>query len=444
MSSQQSTERRSLASLPVRTIHGEVLDGAAAGATKAAGDKVTIGSAEGNDLVLADRYCSRYHLTASANPLGFELVDHGSTNGTYVGNVRIQRAMVPPGSVVRVGSTSLRLHEGATGTVEVHADDALGGFRGRTPAARRLMAQVARAAMAQASVLIVGESGTGKEVLARAVHDLGPRASLPFEVVDCGALVPALVASELFGHERGAFTGADRQHIGAFERARGGTVFLDEIGELPVSVQASLLGALERRRFRRVGGQKDLPVDARVVSATHRDLRGQVNDGSFRLDLYYRLAVVTLEVPPLRERREDIPLLVEHFLREGGHDGPVSELISPAAMSILTTHRWEGNVRELRNMVEAMMAMGELPSLAPAPSGKAAGAGAAQPNLDAALAPLLDEPYKRARTLLLDAFEKRYLATILERSGGNVAKAARGAAMDRSHLIELLQKHRLR
>jgi len=448
-----ATERRSIASLPVRTIHVEVIDGPSAGATsKVARDKVTVGSAEGNDVVLADRYCSRYHLAVEVDPLGFAIVDHGSTNGTYVGNVRVHRAVVPSGSVVRVGSTSLRLREGAGGTVEVHAEDSLAGFRGRTPSARRLMAQVARAATATASVLIVGESGTGKEVLARALHELGPRAGAPFEVVDCGALVPALVASELFGHERGAFTGADRQHIGAFERARGGTVFLDEIGELPVSVQASLLGALERRRFRRVGGQKDIPVDARVVSATHRDLRAQVNDGSFRLDLYYRLAVVTLEVPPLRERKDDIPLLVEHFLREGGHDGPVSELISPTAMASLATHRWEGNVRELRNMVEAMMAMGELPLLSGDPHSPSEGAPsegegppkAADLELSDALSPLLLEPYKRARSLLLDAFEKRYLATLLDRSGGNVAKAARSAAMDRSHLIELLQKHRLR
>jgi DNA-binding NtrC family response regulator len=439
-----ATERRSIASLPVRTIHMEVIDGPQAGSVvRGTGERATIGSADGNDLVLGDKYCSRYHLTVDAEQGGFQVTDHGSTNGSWVGSVRLHRGVVPPGTIVRVGATSLRLHEGDPGTVEVHAGDTLGGFRGRTPAARRLMAQVARAAAASPSVLIVGESGTGKEVLARALHDLGPRASAPFEVVDCGALVPALVASELFGHERGAFTGAERQHAGAFERAKGGTVFLDEIGELPVTIQSSLLGALERRRFRRVGGQKDIAVEARVVSATHRDLRSQVNDGSFRLDLYYRLAVVTLEVPPLRERKDDIPILVEHFLREAGHDGPIEELVSPAAMATLAAHRWQGNVRELRNMVEAMIAMGELPRLSV--SQMEMEAPATEPaKLADAVRPLLSEPYKRARSAVLEEFERCYLAHILERSGGNVAKAARDAMMDRSHLIELLQKHRLR
>jgi DNA-binding NtrC family response regulator len=431
------TERKTTDSLPVRTTQVEVLDGPMAGTVARGADVLTVGSADGNDLVLNDRYCSRYHLEIKSTPSGFLLTDHGSTNGTYLGPARIEKGTVPPATVIRVGGTSIRVVEGAVASVELLPGDSVGGFCGRAPATRRLMAQVVRAAAAQAAVLLVGESGTGKEVLARALHDLGPRSREPFEVVDCGALVPALVASELFGHERGAFTGADRQHIGAFERAGSGTVFLDEIGELPVAVQASLLGALERRRFRRVGGQKDIAVDARVISATHRDLRSQVNDGTFRLDLYYRLAVIALTIPPLRERAEDLPLLVEHFLEEMGCSESVSDLLSPAALAALGKHRWEGNVRELRNMVEAMLAMGELPALSVRD-------GAAPANDADPIQPLLDQPYKNARATLLHQFEARYLPHILTRAENNVARAARDAGMDRSHLIELLQKHRLR
>jgi DNA-binding NtrC family response regulator len=308
---------------------------------------------------------------------------------------------------------------------------------------RRLMAQVQKAAQADQSALVIGESGTGKELIARALHDLGPRAPRPFVTVDCGALTPTLVASELFGHEKGAFTGADRQHAGAFERADGGTLFLDEIGELPAALQSNLLGVLERRRFRRLGGRAEIAVNVRVVAATNRDLRADVNAGTFRLDLYYRLAVVVLGVPPLRERTDDVPLLVEHFLREAGHEGPVEKLVSPAAMRALAAHRWPGNVRELRNVIEATVAMGEAPVLhaAEAQSAAAPGGGTA---LDDALAGLLALPYKDARASLLHEFESRYLRALLARAAGNVSRAAREAGMDRSHLTDLIQRHNLK
>jgi len=282
-------------------------------------------------------------------------------------------------------------------------------------------------------VLVIGESGTGKELVARGLHDLGRRAAGPFVAVDCAALSPALVASELFGHERGAFTGADRQHVGAFERAHGGTLFLDEIGELSAALQASLLGALERRRFRRVGGTADIAIDVRVASATHRDLRAEVNSGAFRLDLYYRLAVVTLALPPLRERPEDLELLVSHFLREAGHAGPLDAVFPPATMRALATHRWPGNVRELRNLVEAALAMGEPPPLDAAPP----------PGADP-IERVLALGYRDARQRLLHEFEARYLAALFERADRNVSRAAREAGMDRSHLLELLQRHKLR
>jgi DNA-binding NtrC family response regulator len=256
---------------------------------------------------------------------------------------------------------------------------------------------------------------------------------MPFEVVDCGALVPALVASELFGHEKGAFTGAEKQHVGAFERAEGGTVFLDEIGELPIGLQASLLGALERRRFRRVGGVKEIAFAGRIVSATHRDLRAAINAGTFRLDLYYRIAIIALKVPPLRERPEDIPLLVEHFLREAG--APLSSLVSDAAMAMLQAQTWPGNVRELRNTIEALLAMGELPPPMPPDAGSLA----TDP-----IAASLSLTYKQAREAVLRAFEGRYVEHIVNAAGGNIAKAARDADMDRSHLMDLMRRLGLR
>ncbi|MBK8257955.1 MAG: sigma-54-dependent Fis family transcriptional regulator [Polyangiaceae bacterium] len=306
---------------------------------------------------------------------------------------------------------------------------------------RRLMAQVERVANSAAAVLILGESGTGKELVASAIHRAGTRKTLPLEVVDTSALVPALVASELFGHERGAFTGADRQHIGAFERARGGTVFLDEIGEIPPPVQAMLLGALERKKFRRVGGKVEIPLEARVVSATHRDLRDEVNAGRFRLDLYYRLAVVTLRTPALRERPEDVALLVEHFVREAGHDGPIDELFSDAALAALAKHAWPGNVRELRNLVEATLALGEVPSIDASLEGETASAVQVEDPKDL-FHSVLDLPYKRARARVLEELDSRYFERLMERSEGNVSKAARDAGLNRTYLIDVLRKRR--
>jgi DNA-binding NtrC family response regulator len=423
------------AALPVGTLKVEVVEGPDAGRSHEAGsESLSVGTADGNDLVLGDRTVSRFHLELRRRDDGVLVRDCGSTNGTRVGALRVERAVVPPGTVVHVGATTLRVGEGPRGTVPLHDGDALLGLRGRSAAMRRLMEQLTRAARTDAAVHVVGESGTGKELIARALHELGPRAGRPFVTVDCGALAPTLVASELFGHEKGAFTGADRQRAGAFEAAHGGTIFLDEIGELSPPLQATLLGVLERRRFRRLGGQKDLAVDVRLVTATHRDLRAEVNAGTFRLDLYYRLAVVVLAVPALRERAEDVPLLVEHFLRELGHDGPIEELISTATMRSLAQHYWPGNVRELRNLVEATMAMGEAPSLEPATP-----IAGGDP-----FGPLLGRSYKEARTELLAAFEKRYLPALLERAGGNVSRAAREARMDRSYLIELLERHGLK
>ncbi len=416
----------------MRSLAVEVTDGMDRG-SRAAGEDLTIGTAEGGSLRMTDPAVSRFHLELRAASGGILVIDHGSTNGTFVGAIRIDRGVVPPGTVLRVGDSLLRVGDAAPVQVELHGGESLSGLIGRSPAMRRLMAQVAKAAKSDVSVLVTGESGTGKELIARALHDLGPRAKRPFVTVDCGSLPPTLIASELFGHERGAFTGADRAHLGAFEAANGGTVFLDEIGELQPAVQSTLLGVLERRRLRRLGSRTEIAVDVRVVAATHRDLRAEVNASTFRLDLFYRLAVVTLLVPALRERPDDVPLLVEHFLRDAGWEQPVAALISAPAMDALSKLHFAGNVRELRNLVEAAVAMGESPSLdhpaaAPLP---AEGFGTD-----------LRLPYKDARAQLIEQFEARYLEALMERAGGNVSAAARLAQMTRSHLSELLAKRR--
>jgi DNA-binding NtrC family response regulator len=431
------------AGLPIRTLTIEVVGGPDQGRSYTAdSETVTVGTAESNDLRLTDPTVSRYHLELSRKGDRVAVADLGSTNGTAVGPALLERGTVAPGTLLTLGRTALRVGDGPTRTLSLHESGALGPLRGQSAPMRRLMAQILRVARTDASVLLQGESGTGKELIARALHDQSPRANNPFVTLDCGVISPGLVASELFGHERGAFTGADRRHIGVFERAQGGTLFLDEIGELSSALQTALLGVLERRRFRRLGGGEELSVDVRVVSATHRDLRAEVNANTFRLDLYYRLAVVRLEVPPLHQRVDDIPPLVEHFLNEAGYTGPVGAQVPPPLMATLQAHRWPGNVRELRNYVEAILAMGEPPSLDQAAVGPAAARASAPSPSPMALS--LEHSYREARQKVLEDFEVQFLKALMERSGNNVSMAARLAQMDRSYLIDLLHRHHLR
>lgn len=418
--------------LPVRTLCVKVVGGVDLGLSIVdATEAVTVGIAEGNALRLTDPSVSRFHVELSRRGDKVLVRDLGSTNGTLVQGLVLIDAAVPPGTVLQLGHTQLEVGSGQTRSVELAEGDALGPLKGQSPVMRTLLARVDKAARTPSAALLTGESGTGKELIARALHQRGPRAGKPFVTVDCGSLSPGLVASELFGHERGSFTGADRKHVGAFEQADGGTVFLDEIGELSPTLQAALLGVLERQRFRRVGGSEDLAVDVRVVSATHRDLRAAVNAGSFRLDLFFRLAVVKLDVPPLRARVEDLELLIGHFLREAGSQSSVEELFPKDTLAAMRAHQWPGNVRELRNLVESTLAMGEAPVLeASAPSEQGL--------------PGPERTYKDARAELLHRFEAQYLAKLMAVTRGNVSAAARHAKMDRSHLIELLQRHGLR
>jgi len=426
----------------VSTLRVEVVDGPDKGKFAVGSELVSVGTARDNALAVADFTVSRYHLDVGVRPGGILVADLGSTNGTYIGAVRIERAIVPPGTLVKLGGTTIRFDDAVRRAVpapNAGAPSELAGMLAVSPQMVRLFADIERIATTPTSVLIVGESGTGKERVAQALHARSARAGSPLVTIDCGALSSSLLASELFGHERGAFTGADRQHKGAFERAEDGTVFLDEIGELPGADQSALLGVLERRRFRRVGGSTELDLEARVIAATNRDLRAEVNTGRFRQDLYHRLAVVVLRLAPLRERREDIPLLIEHFARELGAAGSIDELFGAEQLARWQKHPWPGNVRELRNAVEAALVVG------PQPAGDHPAHAAPGPvpfALGDADQPL--PPYKDQRAQVVRDFERAYLGRLMAQAAGNVSHAARLAKMDRSHLIDLLHRHGLK
>jgi DNA-binding NtrC family response regulator len=415
----------------VTSLRVEVVDGPDRGTHATGGDTISVGTARDNALVIGDFTVSRYHLEIAARPNGIVVTDLGSTNGTYIGGVRIERAVVPPSTPITLGGTTIRFADAVRQAAPQTAETMLQGMIARSPAMLRLFADIERVAATPTSVLIVGESGTGKERVAEALHARSGRAKAPLVTIDCGALASSLLASELFGHERGAFTGADRVHVGAFERAGDGTVFLDEIGELPAADQVSLLGVLERRRFRRVGGAQEIEIGARVIAATNRDLRAEVNNGRFRHDLYHRLAVVVLRLPPLRDRREDILPLVRHFTRSLGGEDPIEAIFGAEALARWEKHPWPGNIRELRNAVEAALVVGPTGSYEALP----------HPSHDPT-EPL--QPYKDARAAVVREFEFAYLSRLLAEANGNVSQAARVAKMDRSHLIDLLHRHGLK
>jgi transcriptional regulator with PAS, ATPase and Fis domain len=297
---------------------------------------------------------------------------------------------------------------------------------------------VRKAARSDANILIQGESGTGKELIARAIHALSPRAAEPFVPVDCAALPDALLESELFGHERGAFTGADRVKPGMMEVAHRGTLFLDEIGELPLGLQPKLLRALQERQIRRVGATRLLDVDVRLVSATSRDVAAQVRKGEFREDLFYRVNVITVVLPPLRERTGDVARLAQHFLRRYGRnrERPLGG-VEPEALARLEAHAWPGNVRELQNVIERACVLADGPTLRAGDLPAHVGA----PGAPVALVVDPSVPLARAREAWLQGFAQSYLTELLRRHDGNISAAARTAGVDRKTLHRLLARH---
>ncbi len=427
-------------SLSVPRYRVEVIDGPDAGKSAQSVDgRLSVGTVLGVTLPLDDPTASRYHLELEATPEGIVVRDLDSTNGTLLDGHRVRELVVQTSVVLEVGHSRLRLVVGDDrASVAASPAAAFGGLIGASAVMRAVYETLERAAPTTAPVLLSGESGTGKEVAARAVHAASRRASEPFEVVDCGGLPPTLVESELFGHERGAFTGAVSAYEGAFERADGGTLFLDELGELPLEVQPKLLRVLGEGQIRRVGGKATRKVDVRIVAATNRDLRREVNAGRFRADLFYRLAVIHVRMPPLRERLDDLPALVPSLLERIARDRGVEiELPADAALlDALGAHRWPGNVRELRNHLEQWVILKVPPAL-----GAEEGPHSTRGDLMAGLDRL---PFSSAKERLVERFEREYVARLLEQTDGNVAEAARRAGINRATLFRIIRRHGLR
>jgi DNA-binding NtrC family response regulator len=397
--------------------------------------ELSIGTNRGNDLVLTDAAVSRHHCMIESTPQGFRLTDLGSTNGTRLGPFRVERGYLGPSAQISIGASAIKF-EALDELVSqpLSADDRFGGMLGRSAAMRRLFADLPRIAASDATVLLEGETGTGKGLLCHSIHHASPRKHGPFVVVDCASIPPTLIESELFGHERGSFTGAHATRIGAFEAAQGGTIFLDELGELPLDMQPKLLRALEERSIKRVGSVTPIALDVRVVAATSRDLREEVNRGAFRADLFYRMNVVRLRIPALRERREDIPLYVAHFYEQfaaGGDRRP-----PPALVAAMSRPAWLGNVRELRAAVERAVLLGDPAWTGDAPAAELGG--------ETSLAIDTSQPFRVAKQRAVDGWERAYLAAILREAGGSLSAAARAARMDRNYLRERVARLGLR
>jgi transcriptional regulator with GAF, ATPase, and Fis domain len=402
-----------------------------------------VGSGEGAALVLHDPSVSRQHARLTLAGGRVEVEDLGSKNGTLFAGARVERAIVPLGAVIAVGRTQLTIvprwhvREVAPSTAT-----SFGALYGASVAMREIFAILERVAPSEVTILVEGESGTGKELVARSLHTASPRAAKPYVVFDCGAVPAELAESELFGHKRGAFSGAVADRAGAFARADGGTLCLDELGELPLDLQPKLLRVLETGEIKPVGGDEPARVDVRVVASTNRDLHAEVRRSRFREDLLYRLDVVKLRLPPLRQRPEDLPGLVERLL-----DGklPPGDAIAGDNLGKLAAYGWPGNVRELRNVLARAVALARRPgeppakfaelvfNLGPAAEGPAT-LGADYPGVASPL------PYKEARAQLLDSFDRAYVAALMSRHGDNMSRAAQAAGISRSFLYDLLRK----
>jgi transcriptional regulator with GAF, ATPase, and Fis domain len=421
-------------------------------------DVLTVGASEENDLQIDDETVSRHHCRIFLEGDNFMIRDLDSTNGTFVNRVRIREAFLKPDCSVLVGKSELRFMPVDERVRIVPSDrNRYGEMIGGNAKMREIYAILEKIAPTDTTVIIEGETGTGKEVVARTVHQESRRRDGPFMVFDCGAVPENLIESELFGHEKGAFTGALNTRQGVFELAHGGTVFLDELGELQLDLQPKLLRVLEQREIKRVGGHKPIKVDVRVVAATNRDLEEEVRAGRFREDLFYRLSVVRLILPPLRKRKEDIPLLIRHFLK-GGHfnrqrDGSrkVSG-VSRDALERIMTYDWPGNVRELANVVERAVSFADTDTVEVrdlpdhvALRGMLTPIKPEDTKVDeepALFSPRdVDGTFKDAKEQWIAAFERDYIRQLLEKNENNISHAAREADIDRKYFRKLMKKY---
>jgi DNA-binding NtrC family response regulator len=390
---------------------------------------VVLGSHRSSDIRLEDPTVSSRHAEIALRPSGYLLRDLGSRNGIRLGPWRVEEIYLSPGMIFALGRTTLEVID-LEQTVEVPLSplEQFGLLDGRSLPMRQMFAQLEAAARTDATVLLEGETGTGKELTAESLHLASRRAAGPFVVFDCASVAPTLAESELFGHVRGAFTGADSDRSGALARADGGTLFLDEIGELEPDLQPKLLRATETHRYTPVGGSKTRPADVRIIAATHRNLEEEVRRGAFRKDLYFRLAVVRIRVPPLRERLDDLPQLIGRLAQELGRREVADRVLG--LLPLLRSYSWPGNVRELRNVIERLSVLPVEDALPSVLLGR---------HQDAQQLVTFAEARERA----VDQFERLYVTDLLATAGGNVTRAAELAGLSRRYLTRLITKHRL-
>jgi DNA-binding NtrC family response regulator len=418
----------------VRQFRLTVVEGVDAGTVFVSSrERTVVGTHPSIDLVLRDTTLSRFHCEIVVEEGRATVRDLASRNGTLVDGTSVLAAHLSHGAVLTLGRTRLRFELGETHVkIPLSEKERFGRLVGRSAVMRAAFALLERAAQTDSTVLLTGETGTGKGVAAESLHRESARRDHPFVAVDCASIPAGLLESELFGHTRGAFTGAHRDHVGAFEAAHRGTLFLDEIGELSPEVQPKLLRAIESGQIHPVGAEEPVNVDVRLVAATNRNLPAEVNHGRFRSDLYYRLAVLELTLPPLRQRLDDLPLLVDELLQNLDAIGqPADALRSARFLGELRRHSWPGNLRELKNYLECCLVFEEPKPLTQIPDLSA-------PAIDASL------PIKAVRERWLDFVERRYLEDLLQRHSDNVSAAARAAGVTRIHLHRLLARHGLR
>ncbi|RMG57033.1 MAG: FHA domain-containing protein [Deltaproteobacteria bacterium] len=428
--------------------------------------EILIGRSRECNLILPDPSVSRRHARVVGTDLGF-FIEDTSTNGTFIDGEKIDRRTITTDTDVSIGPYLLHFRffpvtgegpgEKPTEVMAIRAEGKLAGKRetergkissppeedvipdlgivGKSSAILKVISMMKKMAKTDFPILITGETGTGKELIARGIHLLSQRRDNPYVVLNCGAISPELVESELFGHEKGAFTGAHTQRRGAFEIAQGGTLFLDEIGEMPIDLQPKLLRALEQKEIRRVGGNRTITVNVRIIAATNRNLQSEIRAKRFRQDLFYRLNSLPLIVPPLRERREDIPLLAEHFLAGFNREYSESKRLTRKALEVLTTYSWPGNVRELKNIIQRAAVLSEGDEVdGPLISSLLSGDGFLPP--EETLTMGRDEPIRK-----VDAYEREIILRELEKTGWNKTQAARNLGIAKSTLFDKLKKY---
>lgn len=397
-------------------------------------ETLVVGRNEACDLVLDDRKVSAVHMELVATERGVRVRDLGSRNGSFVGDTRVGEVYLTKQTWITCGDTMLEFTPTQPEQVDVPEVGQFGPVVGNSPIMRSVFERLRKAGPTDLTVLITGETGCGKELVAQAIHQASNRANRPFIVVDCGAIAPSLAESALFGHERGSFTGAVEKRISPFVESDGGTIFLDELGELPVDVQPKLLRALAEQRIKPVGSNTYRPVNVRVLAATRRDLVREVNDGNFRSDLYFRVAQVKVELPPLRQRLEDIPLLVRRMLQDMG-DKSAYDRIPNDSLERLMRHDWPGNVRELRNVVAVALAFGKEGPLDIAQYLSPLTTSAAEST------PTRGRTFQDAKREVLAKFERDYFTALYAECSGNVSEIGRRAAMERAHVRGYLRRH---